>query len=125
MDIRYTCEEERKKIAAAIEEIVSHVAEGCEAHVISRGWRPAMEACERNDALLEKINEIFDKCGFSQVERGASNGGSDAADVTVYGIPCVDCMGVEGGGIHTLDEYALLASLAASAKEMAAIVSSL
>ena len=125
VDIRYTCEEERKKIAAAMEEIVSHVAEGCEAEIISRGWRPAMEACERNDALLEKINEIFAGAGLPLAKRSTGNGGSDAADVTVYGIPCVDCLGTVGGKIHTLDEYGEISSLAEAAKQMAVIVSHL
>ncbi|MBE5782794.1 MAG: M20 family metallopeptidase [Clostridiales bacterium] len=125
VDIRYTCEEERKKIAAAMEGIVSHVAEGCEAEIISRGWRPAMEQNDQNDALFEKINEIFAGVGLPKAQRSKGNGGSDAADVTAYGIPCVDCLGTMGGGIHTLDEYGELASLAEAAKQMALIVSHL
>ena len=99
-----------------IEEIVSRAAEGCAAQIRDHGWRAAMEPCRRNDELLEKINEIFARCGLPAVERAKSNGGSDAADVTVYGIPCVDCVGVQGGGYHTLNEYAYLSSLAVSAK---------
>ena len=80
-----------------------------------------MEPCERNAELLKKINAVFMQCGLPRAEAEKSNGGSDAADVTVYGIPCVDCVGVEGGGIHTLNEYAYLSSLAVSAKMMAAL----
>ena len=50
------------------------------------------------------------------------NGGSDAADMTNYGIPCLDSFGVEGGGIHSKNEYGEIASLASSAKKIAAVI---
>ena len=121
VDIRYTCEKERLRILEEIKKIASRTEEGCTAQVQDHGWRAAMEPCERNAELLKKINAVFMQCGLPRAEAEKSNGGSDAADVTVYGIPCVDCFGVEGGGIHTLGEYGILASLAASAKKMAAL----
>ncbi len=48
-----------------------------------------------------------------------SLGGSDAAEVTVAGIPCVDSIGVAGDKIHTHDEYGRLSSLAEAAKRIA------
>ena len=51
----------------------------------------------------------------------ANRGGSDAAEITNTGIPCVDSIGVEGGKIHSPDEFAFINSLAESAKRMAAI----
>ena len=48
-------------------------------------------------------------------------GGSDAAYVTQYGIPCVDSLGTAGGCIHSPSEFAKLESLAESAKRIIAI----
>lgn len=86
------------------------------------GKRDAMELCERNLTLLDNMNRVFAESGLPAVKYGKSGGGSDAADVTVYGIPCVDSMGVRGGNLHSRDEYAYISSLAESAKRIAAVV---
>jgi len=83
--------------------------------------RPAMEKCERNFKLLEKINEIYKACGLPELTARQSLGGSDAAEVTQSGIPCVDSIGVAGDKIHTPQEYAILSSLAEAAKRIAAV----
>ena len=66
---------------------------------------------ERNFEFLDKINKIL-----------TQKGGSDAADVTAYGIPCVDNLGAKGGGIHSTNEYALLSSLDSGVKKIATVV---
>lgn len=76
---------------------------------------------ERNIKLLESMNDIYVSNGLPTLEASKSNGGSDAADVTEYGIPCVDSLGTEGGLIHSKDEFAWLSSLAQSAKRVAAV----
>ena len=81
-----------------------------------------MEYCERNIELLGKINAALEKCSLETLEVSKSLGGSDAADVTVFGIPCVDSLGVRGGKIHTPEEFAYIDSLAESAKRLAAII---
>ena len=40
---------------------------------------------------------------------------------TVFGIPCIDSLGVEGGGIHSIHEYGELASLGEAARRIAAV----
>ena len=84
-------------------------------------FRIAMEQTERNEAVLARMNAIYADAGLPQLIAAASNGGSDAADVTAAGIPCVDSIGVRGGKIHSRDEFAYLASLAEAAKRMAAV----
>lgn len=85
------------------------------------GLRPAMEFCDRNMALFDKINKIFAKNGIEKHTVRTSLGGSDAADATCAKIPCVDSIAVEGDFIHTVNEYALIPSLAQSAKRLACI----
>ncbi|MBQ8510022.1 MAG: M20/M25/M40 family metallo-hydrolase [Clostridia bacterium] len=84
-------------------------------------WRCAMEKCRRNFDFLDTINRIYADCGLPALTARQSLGGSDAADVTAYGIPCIDSVGVAGDYIHTRDEYAVLSSLAEAAKRLAAV----
>lgn len=84
--------------------------------------RPAMEKTERNFELLDKLNEIYSECGLPQLTARQSLGGSDAADVTESGIPCIDSIGVAGDKIHTPDEYGILSSLSEAAKRIAVAV---
>ena len=65
--------------------------------------------------------EIFAECGLPTLAARAGHGGSDAAEMTCAGVPCIDSLGVEGGFIHSADEYARVSSLAECAKRLAAI----
>ena len=122
VDIRYLNEEQRKIAQEKIEEVCNTVyIPGCSATWELMSFRVAMPLCQRNINLLAKINEIFTQEGMETLEAGRSYGGADAADVTAAGIPCVDCLGVWGGGIHAQDEFSYLSSLAESAKFLSTI----
>lgn len=95
---------------------------GCSCTVEVYGSRLAMERSERNIQLLDRMNGIFTECGLSTLEGVRSRGGSDAAEMTCAGVPCVDSLGVEGGTYHSVNEYAVVSSLAEYAKRMAAVV---
>jgi len=92
----------------------------CTVHILSD--RPAMELKEINVEILEKVNRIFEENNIQTLEGRMLRGGSDAAYVTQYGIPCIDSLGTEGGGSHSINEYAKLDSLRKSADRIAAIV---
>ena len=78
---------------------------------------------ERNLALADKRHSIFEKVGMTTFETVTGSGGSDAADVTVYGkVSCVDCLGIVGGRIHSPEEFALIDSLPEMGKRLAAII---
>ena len=62
---------------------------------------------------------------MQELEPSKGKGASDAADITSYGIPCIECMGVIGGKIHSPDEYAEIKSLTHSAKLLAIATSEL
>ena len=66
------------------------------------------------------VNAIYKENGLPELEEKIGLGGSDAAEVTAYGLPCLDTFGVQGGGYHDISEYAYLKSLAFSAKLLAA-----
>ncbi len=97
------------------------VIPGCICEVVQTSYRTAMVYEERNIRLLEWMNDIYALNGLPVLGASKSNGGSDAADVTEYGIPCIDSLGTEGGFIHSKDEFAWLRSLAEAAKRVAAV----
>ena len=121
-DFRFATNEQYDEAVAAVERIAAHsTVEGCTCTAEVFSSRPAMIESEKNNALLAKMNEIFAANGLPTLEKKKANGGSDAAQVTQAGIPCVDNLGVEGGRGHSKDEYTYLRSLAEAAKRAAAV----
>ncbi len=110
-----------------IREIVRHAAEaehlsGCRCETVEISHRPPMELAQRNLDLLDHINEILAARGMQTLSPTHGNGGTDAAYVTLAGIPCVDSFGVIGGDIHTVKEYALLDSLPSTAELICTVI---
>jgi len=121
-DFRFVTDED----AVAVRQIVRDVAEtthieGCSCLAEQVSYRPAMPLCERNRSLLERMNRIYEQNGLPRLEIRFAKGGSDAAYITAAGIPCADSLGVEGGRIHSVEEYAWLESLRACAKRLASV----
>ena len=84
-----------------------------------------MPVVQRNLDLLDRVNQILTNAGLDTMEPVALGGGSDAADVTAAGIPCLDGLGPRGGGVHSLNEFAYLASLPEAAKRITTILCNL
>lgn len=122
-DVRFSTQEQYKTSLEYLQKISDTVyVDGCTCEMVQTALRPAMELTDKNMKLFEKTNEIFEKNGLSRLEIGKGHGGSDAADATCYGIPCMDAIGVSGGCIHSVDEYANISSLAEAAKRVACII---
>lgn len=122
IDVRFSSKEEMEESDKIIEEIskTSYLSgTTCCATLLSR--RVSMELNEANLNLLEKINEIFEKNNMPRLVPKPRNGGSDAADITAYSIPCVDSLGVSGGAIHSKEEFLYKRSIAEAAKRLSAI----
>lgn len=121
-EIRYGSQKELEKGKEILTEILSEThLEGTTTTWEVESYCPAMEKSQKNFDLLDKINEIYKKCNMPTLTARQSLGGSDAAAVTVAGIPCVDAIGVAGDFIHTPNEYATLESLAEAAKRIVAV----
>lgn len=108
--------EEMQRIAADV-----HV-EGCHTEVAITSHRVAMEYTERGAALLARVNEALSAAGLGTLRASRRKGGSDAADVTAYGIPCLDSLGVCGEHIHSPAEWADIGSLTVAAKRLACMI---
>ena len=126
LDCRYVKDSDLDEIKQIVQEIADHThVQGCRCEAEFKYWRPPMELCEKNIALLNRANRAFVENGLSTLEIGFRNGGSDAANVTVFGIPCIDSIGVGGERAHSAEEYGVISSLPESAKRIAAIVCSI
>ncbi len=121
-DFRY------KKVADLefINKIANKVAntsyvQGTTCNLTCKGVRKSMEITEKSLALYDKINDIYASCGFKKEPKISSLGGADSADISFYGIPCLDGFGTRGGDIHTNKEFCYISSLKESAYRMSAI----
>ena len=120
-NVRYATQEQLDWVCKEMQRIADTVhVPGCRTTATLTGSRVAMEYKERNVELVRRMNAAFARAGLKQLKPIRRNGGSDAADVTVYGIPCVDSLGVSGGRIHSPEEYAEMASLKEAAYRLAA-----
>ena len=121
-DIRFKDMAEMQEADKIVDAIASKsFVEGTSCSVTLKSRRCAMEKTEQNFELLERINKIYTENNLPALEPKTRNGGSDAADLTAYGLPCLDSLGVEGGEIHQRGEWAYIASLAESAKRLASV----
>ena len=120
VNFRYATEEQFEWIENYIEKLSSteHVP-GCKCTFTKLSHRPAMESKDFNVKALEKANKIFAQNNIQTLEGRMLRGGSDASYVTLCGIPCIDSFGTQGGGSHSINEYAKLDSLNDAAKRIA------
>ncbi len=126
LDVRFPSQSDLERAKAIIQRVADAVyVPGCSCEVKMTNLRPAMEPCPKNLELLAKANAAFAENGLSTLVTGKRNGGSDASDVTAYGIPCIDSIGVAGERAHSKEEYGVISSLAESAKRIVAIAASL
>lgn len=122
-DIRYSTEDERKKVETLVCELASKsFIKGCECELKLISSRPAMPRISRNEELLKTMNEIYEQNGLPILKPRDCLSGSDAAYISEAGIPCIDCIGTEGSNIHSLDEFIYLCSLCESAKRIASVI---
>ena len=120
VNVRFANDEQREYITRYVETLAKteHV-KGCSCKLEKISERIAMELLPRNVALFDRLNEIFAVNGVQTLEHQKTNGGSDAAYITAAGIPCIDSLGVLGGGTHSPQEFAYLSSLTERAIQLA------
>ena len=120
VDVRYPTmkhyEDVKKKLLAIADKVF---IKGCTTKVEQTNARSAMELNEKNLNLLNALNKILAKHGIHTLEYSERMGGSDASDVTLSGVACVDSIGIRGDFGHSINEYATLSSLVDSATKLA------
>ena len=121
-DIRFANAAQQEQAREAVARVTQNVTlPGCTSTATQISFRPAMEEVERNHALLNRANEIYEAYGLPRLIPTHAKGGSDAAYVTIAGIPCMDSIGTEGEDIHSIRERMELPSLVRCAKRVAAV----
>ena len=121
-DIRFNDMKQLQKAQNRVRQIADRsYVRGTECTCRIKTMRRPMELCDANVALFHRINEIFKEYGLPKVRLEKSRGGSDASDMTYYGIPCIDSMGVTGRFIHSVHEEARISSLKEAAVRLAVI----
>jgi len=93
---------------------------------VSRTYtRPVWEPDAKVRALHATAEAIARSIGLGALPASSAGGGSDGNFTGAMGIPTLDGLGVMGGGIHTLEEHLLVASLVPRAKLIAGLLMSL
>lgn len=123
IDFRYVNSRQIKEIEAFLQTIIGKPSiYGARLSLKLRSARVAMPRTKKNEKLLERLNTAYARAGLTPVLPGKATGGSDAADMTEYGIAVVDNVGVTGGRIHSVDEYAQIPTLVENAKRLIAAI---
>ena len=66
--------------------------------------------------LFEFMKETAEAAGLAPIDQVRLGGSSDAAGITMAGVPTICACGTQGEGHHTIHEYALVNSLPERAK---------
>ncbi len=78
----------------------------------------AMEPVAGTEQLLQLYQDSCERLGFSRPQPVYSGGCSDAAYISMLGIPVLCGVGVRGDASHTANEYAVASSLTEQAKKI-------
>lgn len=120
VDTRFANEAQMQEVDALVCKIAATAyVKGTTATATLLSSRVAMPYKEINEKLVHVLNGIWESCGQPVCETCKAAGGSDAAYISDAGIPTADCLGIRGGGIHTVDEFAYIDSLPLFAKRLA------
>lgn len=123
VDVRFPDEPARLEILQALQQIAdTSYVPGTSCILTILSLRLAMPKTPEALALVERMNEIFAATSLPQLTPVAVAGGSDCADMVSRGIVGVDSLGVEGGGLHSLAEWAELGSLVTCCQRIGAVI---
>ena len=84
--------------------------------------RPPFERTEEVAKIFALAQEIGADIGLDVQECPRTGGGSDGNFTAIFGVPTLDGLGIDGDGAHTLQEYALISSIAPRAKLIARLL---
>lgn len=122
-DFRYATQADKETAEAAVKKVCETTyVEGCTAQWKLMSYRVSMPVRQANLDLLDQVNGYLAKEGMLTLTPSKKSGGSDASDVSAFGIPCLDNLGIQGGKSHSENEFAYLASLEYGARRLGAIL---
>ena len=123
LDARFKNEEQYKEICAIIHKVAEEKSiPGTCCSVSGIGYRPSMPHSEKNYKLLDGINGALKEAGLAELKTVIAFGGSDAAYITLAGIPVIDSIGAIGDNVHNRNEYILTDVFSLPTKRIAAFI---
>jgi glutamate carboxypeptidase len=111
VDLRVETVSDGEEFAAAV---LALAAEDPDVRVSVEGGmnRPPYERTEGVSRLFEHARSLAAEIGFDLQDVPRTGGGSDGNFTAALGIPTLDGLGIDGDGAHTLQEHALISSIA-------------
>lgn len=123
LDTRFKNEEQYKEIVGIIHKVAEEkVIPGTFCTVREIGYRPSMPGTDRNYGLLDELNGVIKNAGLEEIKTVIAFGGSDAAYITLAGIPVIDSIGAIGDNVHSKNEYILTDKFSLPTKRIAAFI---
>ena len=123
IDVRLARAEEAERVEARMASLAPHLP-GTTLEVSGGIERPPLVRTPQVAALYAQAESLARGMGLELSETG-SGGVSDGNLTAALGVPTLDGMGVAGEGAHSVDEYAVVASLPERAALLAAMVESM
>lgn len=123
VDVRFANDEQQARIAKYMQQVAdTSYLEGTTCQLTLVSTRVSMPRTEAAMALLERMNEIFAQTDLPELIPTMAPGGSDCADMVSRGFTAVDSLGIEGGGSHSIKEWARLSSLIPCCQRVGALL---
>lgn len=122
-DLRFVDSSYLPDVKEALQKIVDkQYVEGTKTVLTSIVEFSAMKRLDTTMELFALVKRTAQEEGFSPVTAKAVGGASDSAYLTNIGIPTVCAMGVIGEHNHTVEEFAIVATMLERAKLLAAVL---
>ncbi len=126
VDTRFANDTQMKEVDSIVRKITeTSFVEGTSATASLLSSRISMPVKDTNVALVQALNTYWREAKLPVCEPVMRFGGSDVAYISAAGIPTADNLGIRGGGIHTLEEFAYIESLPIFAARLAVAAAAL
>ncbi|WP_343208268.1 M20/M25/M40 family metallo-hydrolase [Anaerolentibacter hominis] len=126
VDARFRYPESREKAIKLMEQIAAATyVPGTRTTLINHGGFQAMPQTQATMKLFDLYNQCASELGYPAFQPEYSGGNADSAYSVLAGTPTLCSAGIEGGGVHTLQEYAVRSSLKSRAQILSLCVLSL
>jgi glutamate carboxypeptidase len=122
-DLRFISTKQKESTIKKMKAIVSKNLPQTTAQITFKDFYPAMPPTEGNYALLKTLNKVGMDLGQGEI-LAFSPGGRGAADISHVAeyVDCLDGLGAEGGGTHTIEEFVNLNTIEALTKRTAILI---
>ena len=122
-DLRFIAKEQKERTREKMRAVATRNLTGTSATITFTDSYPAMSPTPGNYALLQVYDQVSRDLGFGPVEAldPGRRGAADVSFVASY-VDCLDGLGVEGRGDHSIDEMVYLTSIPRATQRAAVLI---